>query len=81
MIHGTNPYSKNQHKGNVTSDKANRKDELTISKEAMAMLDQVGGAHELSRQEKVAELKQQVQAGQYEVDAEQVAAKLLDWWK
>lgn len=81
MINKTNPYNKHSNKQYSVSDTSKNKDKLSISAEAMAMLDEVSGKQQLERQEKIAELKQQVQSGTYRVEAGKVAEKLLDWWK
>ncbi len=81
MINSTNPYSKNQHKGNIANEKSKVKDQLSISAEAMSMLDQLSGSEQVDRKGKVAELKQQVATGTYQVEAGKVADKLLEWWK
>lgn len=81
IINSTNPYNRNQHKDNLTTDKSNRKDQLSISSEAMAMLDELSGKQHAERSQKVEELKHQVQSGTYQVEAGKVAEKLLEWWK
>ena len=57
-----------------------RKDELTISPEAMELLEsnRVNGA---ARPEKLAELKESVSSGTYHVDAGKIAEKLLPYLK
>ncbi len=81
MINSTNPYNRNQHRGNLTTDNNNRKDQLSISTEAMTMLDELSGKQHLERSQKVEDLKQQVKSGTYQVEAGKVAEKLLEWWK
>lgn len=81
MINRTNPYSKNQSRENTGNVKNDTKDQLSISTEAKAMLDQLSGSEQLARKAKVAELKQQVASGTYQVEAGKVAEKLLEWWK
>lgn len=71
-----NPY---QQVGKMEQvQKTNKKDKIEISTEAMNL--QKIGNIELERQEKIDALKKDVQSGQYEVNAKQVANKMYSFW-
>ncbi|WP_025027195.1 flagellar biosynthesis anti-sigma factor FlgM [Caldalkalibacillus mannanilyticus] len=76
-----NPYMKAQAKlaKIEPSSAARKKDELQISSEAKALLEN-HNTKDVARQQKVNELKQQVQNGEYKVDSEKVAEKLYQFW-
>lgn len=80
-VTGTNPYQKNQAKTNDIAKSTKSKDQLTISAEAKALLEEVNSQHRLERQAKVEQLKDQISTGKYKIDAEKIADKLLEWWK
>jgi len=73
-------YSSTRHTRAGQADGARRKDELTISPEAMELLEsnRLNGA---ARPEKLAELKESVSSGTYHVDAGKIAEKLLPYLK
>ena len=60
-----------------TAKPAMRKDEVSISTEAKEMLDAQNKVQDPARTERIQELKQAVSTGNYHVDAEKVAEKLL----
>ena len=75
-----NPYKTNQLKAEQTEQKAKVKtDKLEISSEAK-QLSEVS-SFTLGRNERVQELKAQVQAGTYEVKPEQLANNLVKYFK
>ena len=61
--------------------KSQRKDEVAISAEAMEMLQAQGRTQETDRAKRIQELKAQVAAGTYQVDADKLADKLLPHFK
>lgn len=75
-----NPYRANQ----VKSEKANlektvQSDRLEISKEAKQLSE--ASPVTAKRNEKVSELKAQIQAGTYEVNAEKLASDLIGYYQ
>ncbi|MBO0603722.1 flagellar biosynthesis anti-sigma factor FlgM [Sporosarcina sp. E16_3] len=75
-----NPYKANQLKAEQTEYKAKMKtDKLEISSEAKEL--SKTSSFTVERNERVQQLKAQVQAGNYEVDAEQLAANLIKYFK
>lgn len=78
-VGGVNKYNGNQStRASQTSGKNNPKDEVIISNEAKELLD-AQGTSEVNPI--IQELKQQVSAGTYSVDARKVAEKLLPYLK
>jgi negative regulator of flagellin synthesis FlgM len=76
-----NPYLKQQAKTNQTEKGAStpKKDQLQISTEAKALLEnktQIDPA----RQEKITQLKNQIQSGEYKVNSREVAEKMYQFW-
>ncbi|HJF33001.1 MAG TPA: flagellar biosynthesis anti-sigma factor FlgM [Sporosarcina psychrophila] len=75
-----NPYKANQLKAEQTEQKAKVKtDKLEISSEAKQLSEK--SSFTIERNERVQELKAQVQAGTYEVNPEQLAANLVKYFK
>ncbi|MDC3416124.1 flagellar biosynthesis anti-sigma factor FlgM [Aquibacillus salsiterrae] len=75
-----NPYQQQlQKQDQVKNDSVKKADQLQISDEAKKLQEQ--GSPEAARKAEVAELKRAVQSGNYQVDAKQVAAKMLEFWK
>lgn len=75
-----NPYKANQLKAEQTEQKAKVKtDKLEISSEAKQLSEK--SSFTVERNERVQELKAQVQAGTYEVNPEQLAANLVKYFK
>lgn len=56
----------------------NRKDQLNISNEAMRL--QKNKQPDTERAEHVQSIKKAVQSGTYQVEAEKVAQKMIDFW-
>lgn len=74
-----NPYNQQIQK-QVDLKKATQKsDELQISQEALKLQENQKPAEK--RAAYVDEIKQQVDAGQYKVDYEQTAQKMIEFWK
>ncbi|MEF2968073.1 flagellar biosynthesis anti-sigma factor FlgM [Paenibacillus sp. M1] len=61
--------------------KTRRKDEVSISTEAQELLKAQEGSIDSSRLERIADLKQQVSSGTYNVDAGKLAEKLVPYFK
>ncbi|WP_138227265.1 flagellar biosynthesis anti-sigma factor FlgM [Paenibacillus algicola] len=80
-IGGVNSYQRSMEtQRQEQQPKARRKDEVSISTEAMEML-QAQGAKDPGRAEKIQALKEQVSSGTYKVDADKLAEKLLPYFK
>ncbi|MDQ0492650.1 MULTISPECIES: flagellar biosynthesis anti-sigma factor FlgM [Paenibacillus] len=78
-IGAINPYQRNIETGRQEEQKkSRRKDEVSISPEAMEMLNR---SSDTDRVKKIQELKQQVASGTYRVDADKIAEKLLPYFK
>ncbi|MEC0234297.1 flagellar biosynthesis anti-sigma factor FlgM [Paenibacillus kribbensis] len=78
-IGAINPYQRNMETGRQEEQKkSRRKDEVSISPEAMEMLNR---SSDTDRVKKIQELKQQVASGTYRVDADKIAEKLLPYFK
>lgn len=78
-IGAINPYQRNIESNIQESKKKNqRKDEVSISAEAMEMLQRSSNTDRANR---IQELKQQVASGTYKVDADKIAEKLLPFFK
>ncbi len=77
-LQGLQKYQQINPKDNQLKQKASKKDELSISDEAKALLEQ---ANEPIRADKVAELQSQIESGTYTIDERKVAEKMLKWFK
>lgn len=75
MLHA---YKQQQHKqlGKQTRE---QKDKIDISQAAKSL--QENRQHEVERERYVQEIKEQVQAGEYKLDHEKLASKMIDFWK
>ncbi|WP_017810944.1 MULTISPECIES: flagellar biosynthesis anti-sigma factor FlgM [Paenibacillus] len=83
-VNAINPYQRNVEAKSVTNEKkAGRKDEVSISPEAMEMLqaNATQASANAERAQKIQSLKEQVAAGTYKVDAGALADKLLPFLK
>ncbi|WP_017470761.1 flagellar biosynthesis anti-sigma factor FlgM [Amphibacillus jilinensis] len=84
-INGTNqpnvnPYQKQLHRQTpIRSEHQKKADQLQISDQAKKM-QEFNGVHP-AREQHVNAIKQEVDAGQYKVEAEQVAKKMLTFWR
>jgi len=79
-IQGSNPYVnayKSQQQKHVPKKAVQPKDQIKISTEAKK-LQQTD--IQLERSQYIAEIKQRVQSGQYEIDYEKTAQKMIDFW-
>ena len=72
-----NPYNKQMEKMDQVQ-KPSKKDKLEISSEALEL--QKENSFEIERQEKVEQLKEKVQSGEYEVNPREVAKKMYEFW-
>lgn len=72
-----NPYNKQTGKIGRT-EKANMNDKVEISTKAIHM--QKIGNIESERAEKVEKIKEQVESGQYELNARKIAEKMYSFW-
>jgi negative regulator of flagellin synthesis FlgM len=61
--------------------KSSRKDEVSISDEAIQLLQAQNSGNNAERALKIDSLKQQVSAGTYQVDAAKLAEKLAPYFK
>ncbi|UCZ52697.1 flagellar biosynthesis anti-sigma factor FlgM [Bacillus shivajii] len=78
-IHSLNMYRKSQEvKGKQDVNQVNKRDEVKISSEAKQM--QATQKTSLDRQEKINDIKAQIENGTYQVDAKEVARKFHDFW-
>lgn len=81
-IQGPNPFInayRNQQQKHVTKKDNNQKDDqLNISKEAKKL--QKNDTHATERRERVAEIKKLVQSGEYKIDYNKTAQKMIDFW-
>ncbi|OLO38088.1 flagellar biosynthesis anti-sigma factor FlgM [Alkalihalophilus pseudofirmus] len=73
-----NPYRKQVEKQAAQHEVQSKKDQIQISKAALEL--QQSTKIDAARQEKVNQLKEQVQSGNYKVDAQAVANKFYDYW-
>lgn len=74
-----NPYSKQQRNVNAAKGKSTFADKIEISNAAKEM--QVVSDYSAERAEKVQKLKQEIQSGQYKVDARKVAEDMLKYYR
>lgn len=81
-LNGVNSYQRNLDLSRQEeSRKSKRKDEVTISAEAMEMLHAKEQTTDAERARRIEELKSRVEAGTYHVDAEKLVDKLLPYFK
>lgn len=74
-----NPYKQQMEKHDQMKKTSNRSDELEISKEAMKL--QENNQPNEARTNRVQEIKQQVANGEYKVNVEETAQKMIDFWR
>ena len=77
-LQGMQKYQQINPKDQQMKQKTNKKDQLSISEEAKALLEQ---AKEPVRGDRVAELQQQIESGTYTIDERKVAEKMLKWFQ
>ncbi|MGM7702920.1 flagellar biosynthesis anti-sigma factor FlgM [Pseudalkalibacillus sp. Hm43] len=73
-----NPYKHQLNKQTQQQPQQMKQDQLEISKKALEM--QKSGKASTERMEKIEHLKNEVQSGNYQVDAAKVAKKFYDFW-
>lgn len=80
-IQGSNPlinvYKQQKHQ-QVNRKNIQQKDELNISTEAKKL--QKNTQYEVERSQYVDEIKQLVQSGEYKVEHDKMAQKMIDFW-
>ncbi|GBF10534.1 MULTISPECIES: flagellar biosynthesis anti-sigma factor FlgM [Tepidibacillus] len=78
-IQGINRYQQqiNQKERQLKKTES-KKDEINISDEAKALLEQT---KDVGREEKINQIKDQIKNGTYQVDSGKVAEKILKWFK
>ena len=74
----SNVYRQSIERTNPKKGRRLKKDQVEISQAALEM--QKGTPFEKARQEKVAELKKKIEAGEYKVHPHSVAAKFYEFW-
>ncbi|WP_028988262.1 flagellar biosynthesis anti-sigma factor FlgM [Thermicanus aegyptius] len=77
----THPYSKPTVKGNEAKPSLAPKDQLEISPESLERFSETLEGVDPARQKKIEALKKEVEAGTYTVSAQQLADRLLAWWR
>ena len=77
-IQGTNPYQKINQKNEELKKSQLGKDQISISDEAKELLEKT---KEQTSQEKIDQLKAEIDNGTYKVDSQKLAEKILDWLK
>lgn len=79
---GINPYQRNMETRDNHVDKRKfQKDQVSISTEAKEMLDAQSQVQDPKRAERIQELKESVSTGNYKVDANILAEKLMPYFK
>lgn len=79
-IPAINPYKTNQLKAEQLEQKAKtRTDKLEISSEAKQLSE--SSPFTIERNQRVAQLKSEIESGTYKVDAEQLASDLVKYYK
>ncbi|CAH1054247.1 flagellar biosynthesis anti-sigma factor FlgM [Paenibacillus pseudetheri] len=81
-INAMNPYQRSADaQRQEQMKKSSRKDEVSISDEAIQLLQAQNSGNDAERALKIDSLKQQVSAGTYQVDAAKLAEKLAPYFK
>jgi len=73
-----NPYKQQIQKQMDMKKAENKSDELQISKEALKLQEKIKPNE--NREAYVQEIKQAVDTGEYKVDIEKTAQKMIDFW-
>ncbi|WP_405100351.1 flagellar biosynthesis anti-sigma factor FlgM [Oceanobacillus sp. FSL H7-0719] len=74
-----NPYKQHLQKQADIKKAASKSDELQISKEALKLQEKEKPAEK--RAAHIEQIKQAVDSGEYKVDIEKTAQKMIDFWK
>ena len=75
-MNSVNPYNKQQRKMNATVSKSTYADKIEISTTAKEM-----STISAERSQKIQKLKEQIQTGEYKVDARKVAEDILKYYR
>ncbi|MFJ8234661.1 flagellar biosynthesis anti-sigma factor FlgM [Ureibacillus sp. NPDC094379] len=78
-IHSVNPYTKQQNTIKPMSGKSTSVDKIEISSAAKEM--QISSNYNTERTEKLQKLKEQIQTGEYKVDANKLAEDVLKYYR
>ncbi len=76
QVNSVNPYNKQQRKINATSTASTYADKIEISTTAKEM-----SSINTERAQKIQKLKEQIQTGEYKVDARKVAEDMLKYYR
>lgn len=80
-IGGINPYHRGLETRDQQIEKKKHKDQLSISVEAMEMLDAQKLKSDPVRKERIQQLRHEVSTGTYFVESDKIAEKLLPYFK
>lgn len=78
-VNSVNPYRKQQQTAKTVNGHSSFSDKIEISKKAKEM--QVSSTYNAERAERVQQLKQEIQSGEYKVDARKVAEDMLKYYR
>lgn len=73
-----NPYARRQVERQQLADSIKKRDQIEISQAAKEM--QLSSRIDKERQQRVNELKEQIDNGTYQINAHAVARKFYDYW-
>ena len=76
QVNSVNPYNKQQRKMNATASTSTITDKIEISATAKEM-----STISAERAQKIQKLKEQIQTGEYKVDARKVAEDMLKYYR
>lgn len=78
-VNSVNPYNKQQRATKTVNGQSPFADKIEISKKAKEM--QVSSTYNTERAERVQQLKEEIQSGEYKVDARKVAEDMLKYYR
>lgn len=78
-VNSVNPYNKQQRTAKTINGQSPFADKIEISTKAKEM--QVASTYNAERAERVQQLKEKIQSGEYKVDARKVAEDLLKYYR